>query len=155
MKRQFLSVARSSLAVIALSIALAGLTGCVSTIDGKSQAGVPFIKDTVEGRYERPFQQVWIATKDVLAFNGTLTREDVIGHVLEAKVDARTVWVRVEDVDGKITRVIVQTRTKAGGSDLELAGEIDKQIAVRLATGRLSPGGAAGLPGGTTTTTFR
>ena len=121
---------------------LLALTGCVGTIDGKHQAGVPFVKDTVEARYERPASQVWAAAKDVLAFNGTLHVENVIGWVLEGKVDTRTVWVRVEELDPKLTRVIVQTRTKAGGADVALAGEIDKQIAIRLATGNLSPAAA-------------
>jgi hypothetical protein len=42
-------------------------------------------------------------------------------------------------LDTQVTQVIVQARTKAGGADVELAGEIDKQIAIRLATGNLSP----------------
>jgi len=39
--------------------------------------------------------------------------------------------------DPKMTRVTTQVRTKFGNSDLDLAGEIDKQIALRLATGQL------------------
>jgi hypothetical protein len=42
-------------------------------------------------------------------------------------------------VDTKVTRVVVQVRTKAGAPDVALAGEIDKQIALRLATGNLTP----------------
>jgi hypothetical protein len=33
--------------------------------------------------------------------------------------------------------VTVQVRTRNGGTDVELAREIDKEIAIRLATGRL------------------
>jgi hypothetical protein len=58
---------------------------------------------------------------------------------LEASVNTRTVWVKVEPADQQTTRVVVQARTKSGGTDLELASEIDKQIAIRLATGNLSP----------------
>jgi hypothetical protein len=54
-------------------------------------------------------------------------------------VDERRVFVHIEEFDTRTTRVIVQVRTKGGGSDLEMAAFIDKQIAVRLATGNLSP----------------
>ena len=55
---------------------------------------------------------------------------------MEAKVNGRNVWVRVEPVDTKITSVIVQVRTKGGGADLQLTQELQKQIAVQLATKR-------------------
>ena len=82
---------------------------------------------------------MWAAAKDVLKFNGTLYSEDHLRSTLEASVDTRTVWVKVEPVDQRITKVSVQVRTKAGGADIALAGEIDKEIAVRLATGNLTP----------------
>jgi len=39
-------------------------------------------------------------------------------------------------MDAKMTRVTLQVRTKMRNADLDLAGEIDKQIALRLATGQ-------------------
>jgi hypothetical protein len=81
--------------------------------------------------------QCWAAAKDVLSVNGTLFSEDVMQSTLSARVDTKTVRVKVEAIDPKMTRLTVQTRTKMGGSDLDLAGEIDKQIALRLATGQL------------------
>jgi hypothetical protein len=83
--------------------------------------------------------EIWQAAKDVLSFNGKLYSEDVMRSTLEASVNTRTVWVKVEPADQQTTRVVVQARTKSGGTDLELASEIDKQIALRLATGNLSP----------------
>jgi hypothetical protein len=117
---------------------VAGLTGlvagCVSTVDGRSEAGIPFIKDSVEGRYERPVPAVFAASKQVLAFNGALVAENTLNNSLEARIAQREVFVRVEEVDPRkpITRVIVQTRTLAGGTDLDLAHEIEKQIALKL-----------------------
>jgi hypothetical protein len=87
--------------------------------------------------------EIWKAAKDVLAFQGKLYSEDVMRSTLEASVNTRTVWVRVDPVDQKSTRVTVQARTKGGGSDIELASEIDKQIAIRLATGNLTPAAPA------------
>ena len=117
------------LATCGLSVLIAG---CVNTVDGRKKAGMPFVKDKIESRYERPVAPVFTAAKEVLAFNGVLTSENTINNSLEAKVDTRTVWVRVDKIDEKITQVTVQTRTKGGGADIYLAAEIDKQIALKL-----------------------
>jgi hypothetical protein len=121
--------------ICVLVAGLAGLVaGCVETVDGRSQAGVPWMKDRVEGRYERPAAQVFDAAKQVLAFNGTLTAENTINHSLEAKVNQSTVFVRVEELDASkpLSHVIVQVRAKGGATDLDLAHEMEKQIALKL-----------------------
>ncbi|HLP76076.1 MAG TPA: DUF3568 family protein, partial [Candidatus Paceibacterota bacterium] len=116
--------------------------GCVDTVTGRKTAAVPFIKDKIESRYERPVDQVFQAAKDVIAFNGALVHEGIlygqtnaVGNLvktIEGKVNQRTVWIRVEQIEPKITDVAVQTRTSGGGSDIDLAAEIDKQIALKL-----------------------
>ena len=127
------------LTLVLLTSTLALITGCVNTVDGKSQLGVPLMKDKNIARYERSSSQVWAAAKDVLIFNGKLIREDVLQNVLEAQVDTRTVWMQVDSSDPKTTRLTVQVRTKSGGSDLALAANLDKEVAVRLASGNLTP----------------
>ncbi|MGV3754931.1 MAG: DUF3568 family protein [Verrucomicrobiota bacterium] len=107
-------------------------TGCVKTVDGHMKAGVPFIKDKIISSYERPVAQIFTAAKEVLAANGTLNREDTINKTVEGKVNQRTVFVKISEVDPNVTQVTVQVRTKAGVSDIDLAAEIDKQIALRL-----------------------
>jgi len=115
------------------------LTGCYSTPDGKKHAGVPIIKDQIEGRYERSADQVLEAAKEVIKFNGTLVSESTLHggtnlvRSLEGKVNQRSVWVRVEQLDPKVTSVVVQVRTKGGGRDFELNHELEKQIALKLA----------------------
>ncbi len=131
MMKKFLSV----LAVSALGFAM---SGCVGTLDGHREAGVPLLKDRIVRVYERPTTQVWAAAKDVLGANGTLVNEDVMQSTVTARVDTRTIRVKVEALDPKTTRMTVQSRTRAGGRDLDLAGEMDKQIAIRLATGALA-----------------
>ena len=118
-------------------------SGCVNTVDGRHQAGVPFVADKIEGKYERPPQEIWTAAKDALSYSGKLYSEDRIQNTLEASVDTRTVWVKVEPLDEKVTLVTVQARTKAGGTDRPLAAYIKEQIAVRLASGNLTPGARA------------
>jgi len=115
------------------------LAGCVPTVDGRREFGMPFVKDSLEARYERSPMEIWGVAKEVLKYNGQLYSEDVLKSTLEASVNTRTVWVKVEPLDDRVTRVVVQTRTKAGAPDLELASEIDKQIALRLAAGNYTP----------------
>jgi hypothetical protein len=120
------------LAVLTAGCLLTVLSGCVGTVDGRSRAGVPFSKDTIESRYERSAAQIFDAAKEVLKYNGTLTAENTINNSLEGKVDTRTVWVAVDEVEPKVSRVRTQARKKSGGGDIDLAAEIDKQIALRL-----------------------
>src|SRR5262245_25271217 len=96
-------------------ILLAGV-GCVETVSGDKAAGVPFIKDRVEGRYERPLDQVFDSAKEVVKYNGTLVKESTLHtetntvKTVEGRINQRTIWVRVESVAPKITGVAVQTR---------------------------------------------
>jgi len=118
-----------------MTICLAALwCGCVNTVDGRSRAGMPLATDTKESSYERPVDQIFAAAKDVLKLNGTLVSENTINHSLEAKVDTRTVWVAVDEIEPKVSRVRVQARTKSGRGDIDLASEIDKQIYGKLIT---------------------
>jgi hypothetical protein len=118
--------------------AVLAVAGCVSTVDERKTAGVPFIKDKVGGRYERSVDQVAQAAKQVVTANGVLINESTLYNqtnavkTVEGKVNQRTVWVRIEYVDPKVTEVTVQTRTPGGGSDIDLAHELEKQIALKL-----------------------
>ncbi len=124
---------KKTLALMLTIGGLAGLaTGCYSTVEGRSKAGVPFQKDLIESRYERSVDVVFAAAKEVLAFNGRLSGENTIAKTLEAKVDNNTIWVRVEEVEPGISRVFTQSRGKGGGANIAIASEVDKQIALQL-----------------------
>jgi hypothetical protein len=131
MKTKFLSF----LGCVAL---LALAAGCVRTVAGSKTAAVPFVKDRIEGRYERSVDEIFNAAKDVVRANGTLLKESSLPSetnmvkTVEGKVNQRSVWVRVEQIDPKVSSVLVQARTRAGGTDIDLAHEIEKQIALRL-----------------------
>ncbi|HEX7862839.1 MAG TPA: hypothetical protein VF773_21080 [Verrucomicrobiae bacterium] len=114
---------------------LALVTGCVSRVDDRKTVGMPFVKDTIEGRYQRPPAAIFAAAKSVLELNGTLTGENTINNSLEAKVDNRTVVIKVDEVEPGVSRVLIQARKKGGAGDVDLAAELDKQIALKLATG--------------------
>jgi uncharacterized protein DUF3568 len=112
--------------------------GCVSTVNDRSTAGIPLVKDKIQGRYERPVDQIFQAAKEVIKENGVLSNESVLYNqtnavkTVEGKVNQRTVWVRVEAIDPKVTEVTVQTRTSGGLSDIDLAHELEKEIALKL-----------------------
>lgn len=126
------------ISLITLAVGLAALTGCVETVDGRHRAGMPLQKDRVEGRYERPLAEVFTAAQDVLKFHGTITSEDTVRSSLQGVVEGRNIWIAVEPVDKRISRILVQAR-KSGLGDLDLAAYLEKEIAVRLATGKINP----------------
>ena len=113
--------------------------GCVKTVSERRAGAIPLVKDKIEGRYERPPQQVYDAAVYVIKLNGTLQNEITIYdeessfvRAIEGRVNQRRVWIRVESVDPKVASVVVQARTSAGGSDMDLAYELEKQIALQL-----------------------
>ena len=113
--------------------------GCVGTVSGTHSPAMSWGQDYMAGRYDRSVDQVYQASVQVIQTDGTLITEyvphDNTNEVrsLYGKVNDRNVWVRVEQIDPQITQVTVQVRSKWGGKDLDLAHEIDKEIALQLA----------------------
>lgn len=121
------------LAVLTAGFLAVFAVGCYTTVEGRSKMGLPS-KDSIEGRYERPVEQVYAAARRVLEYNGTLRGDNTVMKTLEARVNTRYVWVRVDEVEPNLTRVIVQVRRTSGGSgDVDLAAELEKQIALQIA----------------------
>jgi hypothetical protein len=125
--------------LLGLVITLVIATGCVKTQNDKKQVGVPFVKDKFESRYERPVAQVYAASASVIRANGILQNESTLHGtngattlVIEGRVQERKVYIGVKAIDPRTTAVTVQVRTSMGGRDLDLAREIDKQIAITL-----------------------
>ena len=118
------------------------MLGCVKTVGGGSTPGVPFADDKINASYERPMDEVFQAAKDVVKFNGTLVHESIqygqtnvvgnIAKVVMGKVNQRSVWVKITQINPTISAVTVQTRTSGGMPDKDLAASIDKQIALKL-----------------------
>ncbi len=118
-----------------LAVLTATFTGCVKTGDGHSRAtALPWVKDKISARYERTVPQILTAAKAVLMRNGKLIADNSVNNSFTAKVNQRDVWVSAVDIDGKVSEVTVQVRTKMGGSDIELASAISTQIALQLST---------------------
>ena len=123
------------------AVASFAFIGCVDTVTDRKTHWVP-AKDTIEGRYERSVDQVHAAAIEVIKFDGTLVNESVIHSetntvkTVEGRINQRNVWVRVEQVDPKVTSVKVQTRTPGGGTDIDLAHQVEKEIALKLVSSR-------------------
>jgi hypothetical protein len=114
-------------------------TGCVHTVSGTTSFAVSYGRDSVAGRYERPLDTVYQASINVINTRGVLLTE-FIPHdntnavrSLEGRVDDCKVWIRVEQVDPKISQVDVQARTHWGRVDIDLVHELEKEIALELA----------------------
>lgn len=124
------------LALVAGAAVLAA--GCVSTVSDTNSFATTWSQDSVTGRYNRTVDQVYQASVQVIKNNGVISMEyipnttnsvrSVAGRVNDVKV-----WVRVTEVDPKVTQVEVQSRTKWGVSDVDLAHELEKEIALQLA----------------------
>ena len=113
-------------------------TGCISTVSGTHTAALTWSKDQIDGRYQRSVDQVYQAAVTVIQNDGVLITE-FIPHdntntvrSLQGKVNQRNVWIRVEGVDPKITAATVEVRSKAGVSDVDLASQLQTEIALQL-----------------------
>lgn len=125
--------------VLTLAATLIIVTGCVTKQSGGSTLGVPLVRDSEEGRYELPVAEVYEAAKAVVRANGVLLRETTLHSAtnsvvlgVEGLVQERKVFISVSQVDTKVTSIIVQVRTKMGGRDLDLAHDLEKQVALKL-----------------------
>lgn len=125
-------------AVLAAAAIIA--TGCVHTVSDTSTFALSAGRDSVAGRYQRPWDQVYQASVAVIKRNGVLVREYVPHEYtntvrqLEGRVNDRKVFVRVEQVDPKVSQVDVEARTGWGQPDIDLVHELEKEIAIELAT---------------------
>jgi hypothetical protein len=115
-----------------------GVAGCVRTVDGEKTAGLHLSRDRVYGNYKFPLNTVFEASKKALQTLGEMTRESTLLEntnqlrTLEGKVQGSDVWIRVEATSPQVTAVTVQARTTWVGSNVPVAHEVEKQIALNL-----------------------
>lgn len=124
-------------AVLAGAVVVA--TGCVHTVSDTSTFAVDYGQDSVAGRYNRPFDEVYQASVKVIRTDGAVITEYVPHEYtnnvrsVEGRINDRKVWVRVAEIDTRISQVDVEARTKWGGTDIELVHQVEKEIALELA----------------------
>jgi hypothetical protein len=124
---------------MAMAASLLLACGCVNTVNEGKTGGFPWVEDSVESRYpDRTPEEVLEASKAVISKMGVVRSDsNIYGQTnlvkgVEGRVNQRSVYVRIEALNPKLTSVVVQTRTSGGGSDMDLTHEIDKQIALKL-----------------------
>jgi hypothetical protein len=128
------------LKLFAVAAGLALVTGgCVTTVSDTKTPAITFGKDRVPGRYDRSVDQVYQAAFKVISTDGVVVREYIPHETnnnarsVQGKVNQCNVWIKVfSEEDPKITSVIVEARTKWGTSNIELAHELEKEIALQL-----------------------
>ena len=131
-KKIFVVLAGAAVAVVAV-------TGCVQTVSDTNTFALSPGRDTVSGRYARPMDQLYQASVAVITRDGVLVTEyvphDYTNAVrqLQGRVNDRKVFIRVEQVDSRVSQVDVEARTKYGVSDVDLVHELEKEIALELA----------------------
>jgi len=114
-------------------------TGCVKTVSGTHSPALTWSKDKVEGRYQRSVDQVYQASVAVIQNNGVMIQEYIphdttnTTRSVQGKVNEKNVWISVAAVDPTITQVTVQARSSMGVSDIGLAHELEKEVALQLA----------------------
>ena len=65
---------KTKIFAVVAGLVLVGV-GCVSTVGGNKTAGVPFLKDKITSKYDRPADEVLQAAEEVVKFNGVLVSE--------------------------------------------------------------------------------
>ena len=121
--------------VVSVSALTLLTSGCIPTPDGRGAVGVKIASDTIHSRYDRTVAQLNDATRQVLKRNGKIQMDDVANNSFKARINEHNVWVKITKVDEKNSEVLVQARGTTTG-DIELAAEIDKQIALQLTVGQ-------------------
>ena len=131
-KKIFIVLAAAAMATLAV-------TGCVQTVSDTNTFALTPGRDTVSGRYQRSVDQVYQAAKTVISRDGVMVKEYVPHEYtntvlqLQGRVNDRNVWVRVEQVDPRVSQVDVEARSKYGTADVDLVHELEKEIALELA----------------------
>ena len=115
--------------------------GCVNTVTDQHAFASTWGQDTITARYPRTQEQVYHAATFVVAQDGVLKREYItpgtnVVRSLQAKVSQRDVWIRVTEVNPQTAQVEIQARDDWGGSDVSLASQLDKEIALQLQQAR-------------------
>jgi hypothetical protein len=130
MKKMIFAVLTGAAALIA--------TGCVHTVSDTSAYAISFGRDSVSGRYNRSWDQVYKAALTVVANSGVVVREYVPHEYtntvrqFEGRINESRVFIKVEQIDPKISQVDVEARTKYGRVDIDLVHEVEKDIALEL-----------------------
>lgn len=128
--------------IFAALAALALVTaGCITTVSDTKVAGNPVGRDAVSGAYQRSVDEVYAAAVKVINTDGTLLTEYIphdttnTARSFVGRVNDNKVWMRVEavTVEPPVTSITVEARTKWGNQDLDMAHELEKEVALQLA----------------------
>jgi hypothetical protein len=121
-----------------LVVLACGVAGCVNTVTENQPGSGPAYRDRLEARHQKSVDVVFEASKRALLSFGNITAEGKVFattnqvRTLEGLVNNKLVYMRVEALAPQETSVVVQVRTKLGGTDLQIAKDLVQRIAVEL-----------------------
>ena len=111
-------------------------TGCFTTQDGKSKlTTIPWRKDKIERRYDRPVDAVMNATQKAVETLGTVTSVEQTKNVITGRINSRYVWIKVapdKQAPANISSVTFQVRTKYRNPDMQVAADLAQQTTLAL-----------------------
>ena len=112
-----------------LNIILAGLAlclaGCVSKVTQDNPGKAPVYRDRIESQYKQPAEKVFEAAKRAFNSFGNITRESSSVSsaaqlsFIEGNINDNRVYIRIEGVSATSSKMIVQVRSSAGGTNLQ------------------------------------
>lgn len=86
--------------------------GCIFLVASSVGAlgGYAVSQDTIQGETNKSFSAIWNSSLKVLRIMGTIKTEDKLKGIIEAKVDASDVVVKIEALTPKFVRLRVSAR---------------------------------------------
>jgi hypothetical protein len=123
--------------IILAGLAL-GLTGCVSKVTQDNPDRPPAYRDRIEAQYQQPAQKVFEAAKRAFNRFGNITVESssvssaVQMCFIEGTINQDKVYIRIEGTSSSAAKMIVQIRAPMGGTNLQVANELQKQTELEL-----------------------
>jgi len=124
--------------ILVLVAVTLGLAGCVGKVTRDNPSKPPAYRDRIETQYQQPAEKVFEAVKRAFNSFGNITRESSSVSsaaqlcYVEGTINENRVYIRIEGVSPKSTKMIIQVRAPMGGTNLQMANELHRQTEIEL-----------------------
>ena len=127
---------KKGITIILAAVAL-GVAGCVSKVTQDNPGKPPAYRDRIEVQYKQPAEKVFEAAKRAFNSFGNITRESSPASgaqlwFIEGLINGNRVYIRIEGAASTSTKMIIQIRAPGGGTNLQMANELNRQTEIEL-----------------------